>query len=504
MTQTPRSLRWIALPVLAVIAGACRAVADAAGQPARGPCFELVRSADDAAPFSGRALVFLSRFEPEPRTWNNPARLEPVLSADFEDVAPGATLRLDASNTLAFPAPLDELAGGAYWVQAVLDVDRHAPFPGTADGNPASAPVRVELGGGRTPVVRLVLDRTIAARPPAETRTVRVVELPSERLSRFHGRPLSLRALVHLPEAWFEEPERRFPLLLDIAGFGATLAGFRSVDWPAPPIDSEDFVTVYPDPSCTFGHSGFMNSDTNGPFGDALVEELLPHLEARFRCLDEREARLLQGHSSGGWAALQLMIRYPSHFGSVWASSPDPVDFRDFLGVDLYAENANLYYDAAGRARTFCRLGGWTVNHTLEHARREAVLRGGVLEFFEALFGRPGADGRPERLFDRATGAVDPAVLTRWRRHDLSVECAARWDELGPLLEGRVLVTIADNDNFLLHGSVDRLRRRLAGLGGHLDVYTLSGDHFSQLGDPHSSRATRRLVDRFRDWRDRP
>jgi len=493
-------LRGSWLP-LAALLPACAGAAPDSRSPAQA-VFEVVCSpASRAEPFSGRALVFLSKVEPEPRTWNNPARLEPVLAADFAGVPAGTPMRIDGANRLCFPAGPEELEGGTYFVQAVLDADPDAAWPGMAPGNPCSPAQRVALGGGRAPRVRLVCDRAIPPSVPPETRYVRSVDVESPRLSAFHGRPVHLRALVHLPEAWHAEPERRFPLFLVVSGFGASLAGFESVDWPAPPIDGEPFVTVYLDPSCVHGHSAFLNSDNNGPWADALVLELLPALEQRFRCLDQREARFLAGHSSGAWSVLWLMARHPEVFGAAWASSPDPVDFRDFMGVDLYAPGANLLYDPAGRPRPFCTLGGWTVNYTFEHARRAEVLRGGVLGFFEALLGGRAAGGGPERLFDRSTGAVDPAVAQQWRRHDLSLHLRERWDELGPLLDGRLVLTVGDKDNFLLHGSVELLRRELAALGAHIDVHVLSGDHFTELQGPSSEEVSRRMVERFRTWR---
>lgn len=495
--------RLLGTACLGVLTVGCVAPSTSAGGPA-GPVFEIVclRSSHDE-PFQGRALVFLSKTERRPRAWNNPARLEPVVAADFVDVPPGAPMRIDSTNALAFPAPPAELEGGTYWAQAVLDLDPYAPWPGTAPGNPCSAPVRVELGGGRDPLVRLVCDRTVPATMPAETRYVRVVEVASERLSAFHGRPTALRALVHLPEAWYADPDRRFPAFFFLSGFGASLDGFQSVEWPAPAIDGEPFVTVYPDPSCTYGHSAFSNSDVNGPWGDAFVEELLPAVQEEFRCIDHREARILGGHSSGAWAALWLIARYPDVFGAAWARSPDPVDFRDFMGVNLYAEGANLYYDSEGNPRPFCQLGGWAVNYTIEHARRERVLRGGVLAFFEALLGGRDEHGGPEPLFDRTTGAVDPEVAARWRRHDLSLHLRRNWDELGPALDGRLVVTVGDNDNFLLQGSVDLLRRELDALGAGIDVHMLSGDHFTRLNEPTSAEQVHRVVQRFRSWKRR-
>lgn len=473
-----------------------------AGEGPAGPAFEIVCDpAVNAQPFHGRALVFLSKVEREPRTSNSPVRLEPVVAADFGGVPGGEPMRIDSRNAIGFPGLPSELEGGTYWAQAVLDLDPLAPWPGTAAGNPYSASVRVELGGRRAPLVRLVCDRTVPLVLPSDTRYVRTVELRSELLSAFHGRPMYLRALVHLPEAWFTDPAREFPLFLFLSGYGASLAGFQSVDWPASPIGGEPFVTVYPDPSCAYGHSGFMNSDNNGPWGDAFVDELLPALERDFRAIDHREARLLVGHSSGGLAALWLMARHPDVFAAAWARSPDPVDFRDFMGIDLYVQAGNVLYDDAGRPRPFCTLGGWPVNYCVEHAQRERVLRGGVFTFFEALFGGRGTDGLPEPLFDRVTGAIDPRVVAHWRTRDLSVYLREHWDELGPMLDGRLVLTVGDNDNFLLQGSVELLRRELAALGANIEVQVFSGDHFSQLERARSAEQSRRLVERFRSWR---
>ena len=68
------------------------------------------------------------------------------------------------------------------------------------------------------------------------------VEVKSDLLSRFHGQEVALRALVHLPRGWYDEPEREWPLFLFVSGFGATFAGFRSVDWPAPPLSGEAWL----------------------------------------------------------------------------------------------------------------------------------------------------------------------------------------------------------------------------------------------------------------------
>ena len=52
------------------------------------------------------------------------------------------------------------------------------------------------------------------------------------------------------------------------------------------------------------------------------------------------------------------MINYPDVFGGVWSISPDPVDFRDWQGINLYADPPqNMYVDRAGNRRPIARHG---------------------------------------------------------------------------------------------------------------------------------------------------
>ena len=64
--------------------------------------------------------------------------------------------------------------------------------------------------------------------------------------------------------------------------------------------------------------------------------------------------RLLQGHSSGGWAALWLQVNYPDVFGGTWPTAPDPVDFHAFIPVDLTTER-NIYRKRDGSRRIVMR-----------------------------------------------------------------------------------------------------------------------------------------------------
>ena len=137
-----------------------------------------------------------------------------------------------------------------------------------------------------------------------------------------------------------------------------------------------DFFRVVLDPDCGTGHHVFADSATNGPRGAALVEEFIPYLERTFPLLADPRARLLNGHSSGGWSSLWLQVTYPDFFGGTWSTSPDPVDFRDFQRINIYAPAKTCSATATAIARPIARMGA--------HAR----------PLFRSLL----ADGRRDRL----------------------------------------------------------------------------------------------------------
>src|SRR5206468_10109964 len=82
-------------------------------------------------------------------------------------------------------------------------------------------------------------------------------------------------------------------------------------------------------PTPYFDDSYAVNSANNGPYGDAIMQELIPYLEGRFRMIREPWARVLTGGSTGGWEALALQVYHPDFFGGTWVLYPDPVDFRN-------------------------------------------------------------------------------------------------------------------------------------------------------------------------------
>lgn len=416
-----------------------------------------------AEPFTGRVVVVLARTKPTPvirgLNWGS---TEPAFAVDVKGWKPGDSLRVgaDAIGTV----PLKDVKPGRYHAQAVLDRDLGGISFSASPGNLYSTPVELkEFDPAAAGEIALTLDQVANEREFKETDAVKLVDVESTLLTKFHGKPTRMRAGVVLPPSFAKEPDRKYPVVYEITGFGGD--HFAALGRRPATLDGTEFVWVVLDGNCRLGHHVFADSANNGPRGKALVEELIPHIEKAYRGVGTPAGRLVTGHSSGGWSSLWLQVTYPDTFGGCWSTSPDPVDFRDFQRVDIYTPNANLFTDPKGERRSLSRSSGRGVMYFDSFSRMEEVMgRGGQLESFEAVFSPRGKDGKPMKLWDRKTGAINPDVAEAWEPYDISLKLKRDWATLGPKLAGKVHVYMGDEDTFYLDGAARLLKRRVAKL----------------------------------------
>lgn len=453
-----------------------------------------------AAEASGRLLVFAEPVMNENQQADDVdlRRSEGAVSVVGRDVRGFGARRsvvVDTRN-VAYPRSFAALKPGAYRVQAVLDRDGDYNYAGRGAGDLVSKVVTIALPLNATPVIPL--DHAIPPEPgqfdttglppvAAEQITASRPHLHEERvasklLTRFSGVTREMRAWVLTPPGYDPGAKVTYPTIYTAGGFGAThrLNGQQlSRQWhlmetgALPPM-----IWVALDFSSRTGASEFADSANNGPWGEALVGELIPALEARYRMDAKPSGRFLTGHSSGGWFALWTIVRHPELFGASWATSPDPVDFHDFLGVDLYEPAANLYRAADGAPRPLERDHGKVTRSIEEAARLERVLGhdGGQLRSFEWTFSPRGADGRPAMLFDRDTGAINPAVAAYWRnRYDIARRIEVDWPRLASDLDGKIHVVVGTADSYFLDGPVHRLDAAFRRIGGRAEFRYVPG-----------------------------
>jgi S-formylglutathione hydrolase FrmB len=449
-------------------------------------------------PVTGRVLLFFSRSGSwEPRYAFNFFDLQPVFAIDVKDLRPGTPVvfcpkKFYAPNALAFPGPLDKLESGIYYVQALFDLDRTRPDFNIGPGNLYSRMVKFKLDISRHQTVKLTAYRAVKNEPPPkDTDWVKLVEIRSNLLSDFHGRDVKLRAAVILPAAYADKPDQQFPTVYTIPGFG----GDYTYAWWYKDGGDRKMIQVALDPEVPMGHSVFANSANNGPVGDALIQELIPEIEKRFRAIPHAYGRFVTGHSSGGWASLWLQVDYPDFFGSCWSLSPDPVDFRHFQTMNIYKDH-NGHWTMEGYPRPLARNTSKVAATFGEVNRWEYVVGYGYqLDSFNAVFSQRGANGQPRPLMDKLTGAIDPEVAEHWKRYDIRHILEENWASLGPKLKGKLHIIVGAWDTYYLETGVEGLQDFLktTEYDGYVEI--LPGDHGSFWSEQLQDRIDREMAE---------
>ena len=462
----------------------------------------------------GRLLLLLANNDrSEPRFQiNDGLTTQLVFGIDVEGMQPGQAITLGA-NTIGFPLKtLADLPEGDYYVQGLLN--RYETFhlksghtiklpPDQGEGqqwnrkpgNFYSKPVKISFkkSGGTTAIV---LDQQIEQiKEPADTRHVRHLKIQSQRLTEFWGRPMYLGAHVLLPEGFDEHPEARYPLMIYHGHFPSDFGGFRT-EPPDPNLDTTDY-------SSRFGIYGYnkivqqeaynfykqwtsknfprflvveiqhanpyyddsyaVNSANLGPYGDAIMYELLPEIEKKFRGIGQGWARFTYGGSTGGWEALAVQMFYPDSFNGCFAACPDPIDFRAFCLVDIYNQKNAFWYDSDYKKLPIPSHRNYLgqIQSTMEESNRyELVLgtksrSGQQWDIWEAVYSPQGDDGYPKRIFNKETGEIDSTVALYWKEnYDLRHILEREWATLGPKLKGKIHIYCGDMDNYYLNNAV--------------------------------------------------
>lgn len=470
------------------------------------PEFQLkFPAATRATPVDGRLLVVVSRnTSGEPRfqvEWG--IDTQQIFGIDVDGWRPDDPLRMDSSAIGAPLRSLRDLPPAVYNIQAVLNVYEtfHRADGRTlklhmdhgegqrwnrSPGNLYSKPRQVEIG----PDAKVQLELTDVIPPLAkakDTKYIRHVEIESKVLTKFWGRPMQIGAAVLVPEGFDDHLEQKYPVAFlqghfspaefegifreTPSGGGPGQASGASAyqlyqDWSAGRLPRM-LIVISKHATPYYDDSYGVNSVNAGPYGDALTQELYPEVERRFRAIGEPWSRVIFGRSTGGWMTLAQQIFYPEYFGGAWGFCPDPVDFHAFQMVNVYSDK-NAYYDQGPFARAPKLVGRLANDHVLatyeQFSAQEAAIgdhgrSGGQMDAFHATFGPTDGAGYPAKLWDAATGDIDPEVAEYWREHyDLTALLARDWERLGRNLVGKLHITMGTKDTFFLDAAAHRMQ----------------------------------------------
>jgi hypothetical protein len=476
------------------------AFAASAQMPTR---FEITYSSNTlAGPITGRLFVIVAKkAEPEPRLAVSPQG-PAIFGMDVDHWRAGEPVVLDAKSSLGYPKGLEEMPGGDYFVQTIVNVyteahrsDGHTvavhfddsdqvEIFNTSPGNVYSDMQSAKIGV--TESVKLTLSHIIAPHPPeTDTEWVKHFKIQSQKVSAFWDRPMYIYATVLLPKGYAQHPDSHYPVVFTMGhnvpfSFSTEKASERQAaatkttgletgydfyqSWISDSFPR--FIAIsFQQQTPYFPDSYSINSVNQGPYGDAMIEEVIPALEKQFRIIPKAYARQVEGASTGGWQTLGLQLHHPDFFGGAWVLQPDPIDFRHYQLANIY-EDENAFNVPTGpftsTERPFRRaVNGQVVWTARELSRFEAVLGSKgrsdfQLEGWEAIYGPVGTDGYPIPLWDKLTGKInhDVANYMKENGYDLLAYTERNWATLGQKVVGKLHFFAGDMDDFYLNVAV--------------------------------------------------
>jgi hypothetical protein len=477
-----------------VLALAAQRPAPAERSQPKGPLVDISFAASARGePVTGMVYVAISRDNRTPPIQQIDPTGVPLFSKYVDQLKPGATVTLGPDDRGHPVNSLRDIPAGEYWVQPFVNV--YTRFPRAdghtvwmhmdqwegqnwkrSPGNLYGDPVRMHIDPASATPMRLVADKVIAPiTPPADTEMVKRIRIQSAILTKWWGHPIFIGATILLPKDYDKHPDVRYPVnyiqghfsLGAPGGFGR--GGEFDRLWMADGTPRFIYVTLQ-HPSPYYDDSYGVNSANNGPFGDAIMQELIPAVETKFRVLREPWARMLSGGSTGGWIALAHQIFYPDFYGGTFASCPDSVDFSYHQIVNIY-KDPNAYFIDTGWLKidrpTERRPDGNIVSMMKDENRYELTVgdksrSGGQWDIWEATYSSVGADGYPQRVWDKQTGAIDHSVAEKWKKYDLLDVLKTNWTTLGPKVANRINVYVGDQDSYYLNDAVENLNSFLS------------------------------------------
>ncbi|MGH9415826.1 MAG: alpha/beta hydrolase-fold protein [Terriglobales bacterium] len=503
-------LKTTYLATVALIAGAGMAAGcGAAHGAARGPQFSVsFTSSAHSGPITGRVFIMLTRHSgAEPRLqvggYNGDI---PFFGQDVDALAPGHATVVGPATMGNVVNTLGDLPAGDYYAQALMNV--YTEFPradghtiwahmdqwqgqqfNLSAGNLVSAVQHIHVDPSQDQTFSLTLDRVLPhPAAPADTAWVKRVKMQSAMLTKFWGHPIYMGATVLLPAGYDQHPQQRYPVVYIQGHFSLRAPyGFTTENTPVPPQEAQFFKVlgletgyqfyqdwIKPDfpkmilvtlqhPTPFYDDSYAVNSVNSGPYGDAILQELIPYVEKHFRIIGTPGTRMLTGGSTGGWESLDLEVKHPDFFGGTWTFYPDPLDFHHFQMINLYDDNNAFRAPGMGpwvhTPRYTNRQPDGQPLLTVEQMSRAEAVEGThgrseqQFDVFFAAFGPMGSDGYPVPLWDLTTGAINKQAVTYARDHgyDITAYLRQNWPTLGPKLVNRIHVYVGDMDTYYLN-----------------------------------------------------
>ena len=266
----------------------------------------------------------------------------------------------------------------------------------------------------------------------AEHELIKKFSLESKLLSKWWDKPTNIKAAVLLPSGYADNPTKKYPVCYSIGGYGSRYMRVNQIVrdstlnawWTSE--DAPQVITVFLDGYGQFGDSYQLNSENNGPYGTALIEEIIPAIDKTYRSEGTSNTRYTAGCSTGGWVSLALQLYYPDYFGGCFSYSADPISFYKMQLINIY-QDKNAFYTNNSIERPSKRNTMGEPEFSIKKEVQTENVEGYTNSYitsrnqwggWNAVYSPKDTNGFPKPIFDPITGEIDSLVAEHWKKYD--------------------------------------------------------------------------------------
>ena len=234
------------------------------------------------------------------------------------------------------------------------------------------------------------------------------------------GDPSMRRVPIYLPPG-YDTSNTRYPVVFVLAGFtGRGVTFLNDAPWEETLPQRMDrliaagklqpMILVMPDCFTRLGGSQYINSSAVGRYEDHIVQELVAHVDQKYRTRADPSHRAVVGKSSGGYGSLILAMRHPEIFGIMASHSGD-----------LYFEYC-YKADFPGAIRGLKKFGGldkfWDGIPTIRPRDKDFNALLNIIAMSACYSPNPNSPHGFDLPFDTETGELREDVWARWLKWD--------------------------------------------------------------------------------------
>jgi len=267
---------------------------------------------------------------------------------------------------------------------------------------------------------------------------------------------------VYLPPSYQREPNRRYPVVYTLHGYGlhaeqwVGFANFANLEKDVAAGTAKEMILISPDAFSLHNGSFYSNSQATGDWETFLAVELVGYIDSHYRTLANRASRGLVGHSMGGYGTFRLGMKHPEVFSSLYAMSACcMLDTAEATPAMIQLEAIKTKEDAAklpfGQKSPLARAAAWSADP------KNPPL----------FIDLPVKDGKPQ-----------PVIAAKWMANSLMVMLEQYAPSLKKMKAIQMNVGLQDN---LLQTNRD-MDQALTRAGVAHSFETFEGDHNGQVG----------------------